>query len=46
MKVPDEFYEMIILVIVVGVAMALVGYVTKSGRNFRSRSNKKARKPR
>ena len=44
MNVPDEFYQIIILVVVVGVAMALVGYLTKSGRNFRSSRNKKARK--
>ena len=44
MNLPDEFYQLIILVIVIGVAMTLVDYLTRSSRNFRSRRNKKARK--
>ena len=40
---PDEVYHIIIQVIVLSVAMTLVGYLTKSSRNFRSSRNKKAR---
>ena len=44
MDLPSEAYEVIIVVIVIAVAMTLVGYWTKRGRNFRSSRNKKARK--
>ncbi|WP_298550942.1 hypothetical protein [uncultured Algibacter sp.] len=44
MNIPEEAYQILILVIIVGVAMALVSYFTRSGRNFRSSRNRKARK--
>ena len=44
MNLPKEVYQIIILVIIISVAMTLVSYWTKRGRNFRSRRNKRARK--
>ena len=44
MNLPSEAYEIIIAVILISVAMILVSYWTKSGRNFRSTRNKRARK--
>lgn len=44
MNLPEEFYQIVILVILVSVAMTVVSYWTKSGRNFRSSRNKKARR--
>lgn len=44
MNIPEEAYDIFIIIALVGVAMALVSYFTKNGRNFRSSRNKKARK--
>jgi hypothetical protein len=44
MNIPSEAYEIFIAIILISVAMILVSYFTKNGRNFRSRRNKKARK--
>jgi hypothetical protein len=44
MNIPSEAYEIIIAVILISVAMVLVNYFTRHGRNFRSSRNKKARK--
>ncbi len=44
MNIPEESFEIIVIIILVCVAMALVNSWTRSGRNFRSRRNKKARK--
>ena len=44
MNIPEEAYQITILVIVIGIAIAFVSYFTKSGRNFRSSRNRKARK--
>ena len=44
MNLPKEAYEILIPVVLLALAMAIVSYVTKRGRNFRSHRNKKARK--
>ena len=44
MNLPKEAYEILIPVVLLALAMAIVSYITKRGRNFRSRRNKKARK--
>jgi hypothetical protein len=44
MNIPDEAFDVLVIVAVVGAAMAFVGYFTKKGRNFRSSRNKRARK--
>jgi len=44
MNLPEEFYQIVILIMLLGAAMYLVAYLTKSSRNFRSSRNKKARK--
>ncbi len=44
MNLPSEAYEIFIAVIIIGVAMTLVHYLTHRSRNFRSSRNKKARK--
>ena len=44
MNIPEDASEILIIDIIVGIAMALVGYLTKGSRNFRSSRNKKARK--
>jgi len=41
---PLEFYYILVTIVFLAIAMALVGYLTKSSRNFRSSRNKKARK--
>ena len=43
MNLPEDFYQIIILVTVVGIAMSLVSYFTRSSKNFRSSRNRKAR---
>jgi len=44
MDLPYDILYIMIPVIVLAGAVALVGYFTKSSRNFRSSRNKKARK--
>ena len=44
MDLPNEVLDIMIPVILVAGAIAFVGYFTKSGMNFRSSRNKKARK--
>jgi len=44
MDLPYEVIYIMISVIVLAGALALVNYLTKSGRNFRSSRNKRARK--
>ncbi len=44
MNLPDDILYIMVSTIILGGAVALVGYLTKSGRNFRSSRNKKARK--
>jgi len=44
MDMPNEIIYIMIPVIVLAGAIALVGYLTKSSRNFRSSRNKRARK--
>ncbi|WP_386100113.1 hypothetical protein [Winogradskyella maritima] len=44
MNIPEEAYQIIILIILVSIAMCLVAYFTKDSRNFRSSRNRKARR--
>ena len=44
MNLPDEFNNIFVLISIVIVLWIFANYFTKSGRNFRSRRNKKARK--
>ena len=44
MNIPQEASDILIIIALVGAAMALVSYLTRNGRNFRSSRNKKARK--
>ncbi|WP_181039992.1 hypothetical protein [Aureitalea marina] len=44
MNLPIEFYEIVIMIVVLGIAMSAVSYWTKGSRNYRSSRNKKARK--
>lgn len=44
MNIPEEAYDIFIIIGVIGAVWAFVIYFTKSGRNFRSSRNKKARK--
>ncbi len=46
MNLPDEFYQIIILVIAISVVWTFVTYFTKtkSDKNFRSRRNKRVRR--
>ena len=40
----DEVYQITITMILLGVLVAVAAFFTKSGRNFRSSRNRKARK--
>jgi len=44
MNIPEEAYDILIYVAVIGVTWAIVIYITRKSRNFRSSRNKKARK--
>ena len=44
MDLPEEVLYMMVTVIALSLALGLVGYLTKDGRNFRSSRNRKARK--
>lgn len=44
MDLPIEFYEILIPVSIISVALVAVHFLTKGSRNFRSSRNKKARK--
>lgn len=44
MELPSEALYMMVTVIVLAGAVAMVGYLTKSSRNFRSSRNRRARK--
>jgi len=44
MDLPNEVLYIMISVILLAGAVALVSYLTKSGRNFRSSRNRRARK--
>ena len=44
MEFTNEMYQITIAIIVLAVLMAVAAYFTKSGRNFRSSRNRKARK--
>ena len=44
MDLPIEILDIMIPVILLSGAIALVGYLTKGSRNFRSSRNKRARK--
>jgi hypothetical protein len=45
MDLPAEVLYMMVTVVALSLAMALIGYLTKDSRNFRSSRNRKARKP-
>jgi|GEM_PF-1942410 len=42
MSLPVEFYQIIILVMVISAIWTFVAYFTRNGKNFRSSRNKKA----
>jgi len=44
MKIPEEALDILIYVAVIAVVWAIVIFITRKGRNFRSSRNKKARK--
>jgi hypothetical protein len=44
MELPKEFFDILYPVVFVSIGLALVAYLTRYSRNFRSSRNKKARK--
>ncbi len=44
MNLPEHLFDLLIPIVLVSVALGLVHYLTKGGRNFRSSRNRKARK--
>ncbi|WP_175416197.1 hypothetical protein [Aggregatimonas sangjinii] len=44
MDLPKEVFYILVPVVFLALAMALVGYLTKSSRNFRNSRNRRARK--
>ena len=44
MNLPDEFFDITIIVTLVGIAMALVHYITRDSRDFRGSRNRRARR--
>jgi hypothetical protein len=44
MNLPEEFYQITILIIAVSVLFGFAIYFTRKGKNFRSSRNKRARR--
>lgn len=44
MNLPEDFYQVIILLIIISLVWTFAAYFTKNGKNFRSSRNKKARR--
>jgi len=44
MNLPEEFYQIIILIIAISVLWTFAIFFTKRGKNFRSSRNKRARR--
>jgi len=44
MNLPEEYYQIIVLIVAISIVWTFATYFTKRGKNFRSSRNKRARR--